>query len=78
MIYYFEWGDGEITNQILLWNFPFRLWFGLGFRLWLGLEFGLEFGYGFELGFGPGFEGEFGFMNFGHFVLSSYLLNCVS
>ena len=23
-----EWGDGEMTNQILLWNFPF----GLGFR----------------------------------------------
>ena len=33
-----EWGDGEITNQILLLNVPFRL--GFGHRFGLGFELG--------------------------------------
>ena len=24
-IWHLEWGDGEIANQLLLWNFPFRV-----------------------------------------------------
>ena len=55
-----EWGDGEITNQILLWNFPFRLGFGLGFSLWLEFGLGLGFRLGFGLGFGLGFRPLFG------------------
>ena len=51
-----EWSDGEITNQILLWNFPFGLRFGLGFMLGFGLGFRLGFEVGIGLGLGLGLE----------------------
>ena len=37
-MYPLEWDDGEIANQILLWNFPFRLSYGLTYGLTYGLS----------------------------------------
>ena len=54
--YHLEWGDGEITSQILAWKFPlvqgrvrerlgkeFLFW-NSSFRLRVGFRFGLGFG----------------------------------
>ena len=47
-----DWWRFTIWNEeILLWSFPFELWFGLALGLGFGLEFGLGFGLGFWLGF---------------------------
>ena len=63
VINHLEWGDGELANQISLWNFPFGLTYGLTYgqtyglnlrahlraNLWANLRafYGLTYGLGF-------------------------------
>ena len=52
-----EWGEGEITNRILPWNFPFEHGFGEGFeegsgRVWGRIQARLRQGAGKGLGKG--------------------------
>ena len=37
VINHLEWGDGELANQISLWNFPFGLTYGLTYGHYFNL-----------------------------------------